>query len=44
MSRRVKKREKSNKLPWSSCTFLTSLWYFLYEKKNFGAKERIHDN
>lgn len=34
MARRVKKREKGNKLPWSSWTILTSLRYFLYGEKN----------
>jgi hypothetical protein len=33
MARRVKKREKCNKFPWSSWTVLTSLRYFLYGEK-----------
>jgi hypothetical protein len=42
MARRVKKRKKGNKLPWSSWTVLSTLRYYLYGEKNFGSKKKIY--
>jgi hypothetical protein len=42
MARTVKKREKGNKLPWSSWTVLSSFRYYLYGGKNYDAKKKIY--